>query len=227
MKCPHCLIGFRPKWEEVPLGNDRYYSWKLAKQICPDCEKFLFKLVQSDIVHIQGTAHHKLELIVYPKKTSRSPLSSDVPAKFADDYNEACLVLADSPKACAALGRRCLQNIIREKAGIGKGDLYHEIQELLDSNQLPPYLARYVDAVRTIGNFATHPLKNTNSGEIIEVEPGEAEWTLDVLEGLFQFYFIQPAESERKRNALNAKLADAGKPPITQPPPSDNSTTKD
>ena len=71
-----------------------------------------------------------------------------------------------------------------------------------------------IDAVRNIGNFAAHPIKDTNTGEIVEVEPGEAEWLLDVLEGLFDFYFVQPAELRRKREALNEKLEAAGKPPM-------------
>jgi hypothetical protein len=41
------------------------------------------------------------------------------------------------------------------------------------------------------------------------VEPGEAEWTLDVLEILFDFYFVQPARLKAKRDALNKKLAEA------------------
>jgi hypothetical protein len=41
---------------------------------------------------------------------------------------------------------------------------------------------------------------------------GEAEWLLDVLEGLFDFYFVQPALLKAKRDALNKKLKDAGKP---------------
>jgi len=49
------------------------------------------------------------------------------------------------------------------------------------------------------------------------VEAGEAEWQLDVLTGLFDFYFVQPAESQRKRDALNKKLADAKKPPMKKP----------
>jgi uncharacterized protein Smg (DUF494 family) len=35
---------------------------------------------------------------------------------------------------------------------------------------------------------------------------------LDVLEGLFDFYFVQPAVLQKKRDALNKKLAEAGKP---------------
>ena len=77
---------------------------------------------------------------------------------------------------------------------------------------LPSYLAKMIESVRVMGNFAVHPIKSTNTGEIVDVEPEEAEWLLDTLEGVFDFYFVQPAEAERKRQAINEKLADAGKP---------------
>ena len=41
------------------------------------------------------------------------------------------------------------------------------------------------------------------------MEPGAAEWSLDVLEGLFGLYFVQPAELKRKKQTLDAKLAEA------------------
>ncbi len=50
---------------------------------------------------------------------------------------------------------------------------------------LPGYIQKNLDIVREIGNFTAHPLKDTNSGEIIEVEYGEAEWNLEVIEQLF------------------------------------------
>jgi hypothetical protein len=138
----------------------------------------------------------------------------DVPEQFAVDYKEACLVLADSPKASAALGRRCLQNILREAAEVKPSDLSKEIDEVIASKGLPSHLRDAIDAVRNIGNFAAHPIKSTNTGEIVEVEPGEAEWLLDTVEGLMDFYFVQPAETRRKRDALNKKLVDANKPPL-------------
>jgi hypothetical protein len=135
-----------------------------------------------------------------------------VPEEFAADYREACLVLTDSPKASAALSRRCLQLLLREKGRVKPGNLSDEIDQAMQ--QLPSHLAEAVDAVRNIGNFSGHPIKNTNTGEIVEVEPGEAEWSLEVLEGLLDFYFVQPAVLKRKRDALNQKLQDAGKPPM-------------
>jgi uncharacterized protein DUF4145 len=97
-------------------------------------------------------------------------------------------------------------------AGIKRPTLSKEIDDLLGSKQLPSWLAENVDAVRNVGNFAAHPEKDTNTGEIVDVEPGEAEWLLDVLEGLFDFYFVAPEIAKRKRDALNEKLKAAGRP---------------
>jgi hypothetical protein len=68
--------------------------------------------------------------------------------------------------------------------------------------------------VRNIGNFATHPLKSEKTGEILPVEPMEAEWNLDVLEALFDFYFVQPDVVRKKRAALDHKLKEAEKKPM-------------
>jgi uncharacterized protein DUF4145 len=80
--------------------------------------------------------------------------------------------------------------------------------------QLPQHLSNSVDAIRNIGNFSAHPVKSQVTGQIVEVEQEEAEWNLDVLDGLFDFYFVQPAAIQRKKAALNAKLTAHGKPPM-------------
>ena len=90
----------------------------------------------------------------------------------------------------------------------------NEIQQVIDGHSLPSHLSESIDAIRNIGNFAAHPLKSTSTGEIVEVETGEAEWLLDVIEALFDFFFVQPAILKEKRDALNKKLADIGKPPM-------------
>ena len=68
--------------------------------------------------------------------------------------------------------------------------------------------------MRAIGNFGAHPIKSKHTGEVMPVAPGEAEWNLDVLEALFDFYFVQPALLAAKKAALDKKLAEAGKPSI-------------
>jgi hypothetical protein len=130
---------------------------------------------------------------------------------------EACRVLSDSPKASAALSRRCLQALLHDKVNVKRRNLDEEIKAVIESGRFPSHIAESLDAIRKIGNFAAHPIKSQNSGEIIEVEPGEAEWTLDVLESLFDFLFVQPAITREKREALDAKLAEAIRPPLKSP----------
>ena len=117
-----------------------------------------------------------------------------------------------SPKASAALSRRILQNVLREKFGIERSSLAQEIDNFIQLNGVPSYLTDAIDAIRNIGNFAAHPLKDTHSGEIVDVEPGEAEWLLEVLEALFDFAFVQPKRLEERKKKLNKKLNGIGKP---------------
>lgn len=65
-----------------------------------------------------------------------------------------------------------------------------------------------------MGNFAAHPVKDLNTGELVEVEPGEAEWTFQVLEELLAFYFVELPKSKARRDALNEKLKNTGKGPL-------------
>jgi hypothetical protein len=68
--------------------------------------------------------------------------------------------------------------------------------------------------VAVAGIVVAHPMKSKASGEIVEVEDAEAEWLLDVLEELFDFYYVGPAQAAARRNALNEKLSSLGKPPL-------------
>lgn len=217
MKCPHCLVDFYDNPDAIPIGTDSTGSWGLLSRKCPNCGLLVLELAQGQIVARTGgrafTAFRN-EVLIRPRSISRTPISPDVPDDVAEDYKEACLVLADSPKASAALSRRCLQQLLRQAAKVKPGNLANEIQQALDTGHLPSHLADSIDAIRNIGNFAAHPTKSTNTGEAIPVEPGEAEWNLDVLEALFDFYYVQPAIIKKKRDALNNKLVEAGKAPM-------------
>jgi hypothetical protein len=196
-------------------------GWVLGYEVCPACERFILIIMAGDPILNPVTLRTdgivsppNYKVLAYPRTALRPPCPAEVPTPFADDYKEACLVLSDSPKASAALSRRCLQNLLREVAKVRPGNLADEIQQVIDSGRLPSSLVDSIDAVRNIGNFAAHPMKSQKSGEILPVEPGEAEWNLDVLESLFDFYFVQPEVIRKKREALDKKLQDAGKPPM-------------
>ncbi len=226
MKCPHCLVEFHDEKEITILEGDIQGQWAIETYICPNpnCKKSIYYLINAKLSQSRNTYRWNIILdskgeeqvfkreLVRPKGSSRPPVPKEVPTDIAEDYTEACLVLPDSPKASAALSRRALQHLLRQAAGIKKGNLANEIQDVLDSNQLPSYLYESIDAIRNIGNFAAHPLKSTSSEQIVDVEAGEAEWNLEVLEMLFDFYYVQPQKTKQRRDALNKKLGDIGKP---------------
>jgi len=218
MNCPHCLTEFHDTRNFIPLGEDKEGGWVILKYNCPnpDCLKDIYYLINGKIIGTPNgmmieDSNIKSKVLIRPRGINRRPLSKEIPENLTIDYVESCLVLDISPKASAALSRRCLQNILREKADIKKGDLSSEIQQVIDSLVLPSHLSECIDAVRNVGNFAAHPIKSKSTGEIIEVEFGEAEWNLDVIENLFDFYFVQPAKTKAKKDALNEKLKAAGK----------------
>ena len=219
MKCNHCLVEFHSEEDQIYIGDDKDDSWFILKYDCPACGRFNLFLANAEEYKFHMSSKSTLisvksKKLIRPKGINRPPPPTDVPQALSEDYIEACLVLPDSPKASAALSRRCLQNLLRDTAGVEPNNLYNEIQSVIDSGVLPSHLIEVIDAIRNIGNFAAHPMKSKNTELILPVEPEEAEWNLDVLESLFDFYFVQPAIVDAKKAALNKKLTDAGKPPM-------------
>lgn len=207
-KCPHCHVVNR--FERVtasgnyPTDGESYIDEhsriiRLDVCQCTHCKKI--------IMSFQGQ-------MIYPIGSIRPNAPTEVPQAIAEDFNEACSVEHLSKKAAAALARRCLQNMLREQ-GIKPTDLFVEIEEAMKT--LPSHLGASIDAIRHIGNFGAHPNKFKITGEVVDVEPEEAEWTLNVLEDLFDFYYVRPAITKAKKDALDAKLKAMGKGPMKQP----------
>jgi hypothetical protein len=209
MVCPHCRTAFHPNQDTLNLGRDVDGEWQLQQTTCPSCHRFVLELVQYKPSPAGPIVNRRP---AWPKGPGRLPCPDEVPDALRSDYNEAAAVLSDSPKASAALTRRALQHLLREHAGVKPGNLQAEIEDAIKSGTVPPYIAEQLDAVRNIGNFAAHPMKSKQSGDVVPVEPGEAEWNLDVLDSLFEFFFVAPARAAERRAALNEKLKDAGKP---------------
>lgn len=204
--CPHCGVFAKQIWTcadlyllgpsgnplQKPVGKFENFSITL----CEHCHK--------------NTIWNKSQMI-FPFQTNRDFDLTHVPKVLAEDYIEACIVLHFSPKASAALSRRCLQTLLRDQ-GFKDTSLDKEIQNAINSKALPSHIIENIDAIRNIGNFAAHPQKDTNSGEILPVEEGEAEWNLEVLENLFDFYYVQPEKAKQRKAEFNKKLTAAGKP---------------
>jgi hypothetical protein len=134
------------------------------------------------------------------------PVAPEIPHSYAAALTEAATVLPLSPKASAALSRRSLQQLLRDRGGVRASSLFKEIEDIVARGILPPYLARDIDAIRRIGNVAAHPIKDANPAEVVDVDPEEAEWTLAVLDASLQFFFVDEARSQSRWRKLNQKL---------------------
>lgn len=206
LKCPHCTVTFAAKWTSGSSLHDVDGWWKTEYTTCAYCQRLIVVWISEG----KGGGEETIVGLIRPRGRSR-PLVEDVPESYRDQFAEAVETMTVSAKASAALSRRLLQRTIHEQAGVRGRNLDQEIQMVIDSGKLPDDLADDLDAIRTTGNFAAHPIKSQSTGEIVDVEPGEAEWLLDVLEELFEQYFVKPAARKAKRDAMNAKLKDAGK----------------
>jgi Domain of unknown function (DUF4145) len=234
--CPYCHINFsidgvnaedthlrfgrpRPGPGRLPatdyVPEKSFITLDLISHLCPSCKGQIIWIneIENVLSGPQYIANVISSRLLWPKHPV-CQVPTDVPEPLASDFREAHDTLPISAKASAALSRRCLQMIIRDQEGFGDHNLIDQVKKLLARNKIPAHLADDLDAIRNIGNFAAHPQKDQNTGEIADVEPGEAEWTLQVLEDLLTFYFVDLPKSAERRKALNQKLSDAGHKPM-------------
>ncbi|WP_457300029.1 DUF4145 domain-containing protein [Phyllobacterium sp. P5_D12] len=218
MKCPHCSVTVHMAWVQRPFvgPNNVARPWDYRSSVCPACEKIVLEYGLAARNSFEITVAVENWSPIEPKRTNRDPVPKEVPSTVAYDYIEACNVLNISPKASAALSRRCLQAMLRAHNYIAK-DLAKEIDLLINETDttkaVPPSLRATVDGIRNFGNFSAHPITDVTTLQVIDVDPEEAEWCLEVLEECFTHFYVNPARAAARKLALDTKLANAGKPP--------------
>lgn len=219
MKCPSCNIAIRLETEQRAYRQRKakdaiHNGIEVAYGLCPECEQMIILVRKGkyQVIDDSGELSEGSDpIIVYPQFQNRCT-DMEVPENYRLHFNEACAVLVSSPKASAALSRRLVQLILRCEYKVKPGNLAKEIDEILSRNDMPSNLKQEIDAIRNIGNFAAHPNKYENTGEIVDVEPGEAEWLIAILEHIFDHKFISPLKDQARRDKLNTKLQELGKP---------------
>jgi Domain of unknown function (DUF4145) len=197
MKCPYCSNDLEPDLHPHHHVQDKVGVWDIDSGVCPSCNRTMILLTttsaETEVPHIEVQA--------WSKELPRSELPPEVTEPYLSDFYEACFILPDSPRASAALSRHCLQTLLRDKADVRPDDLSNEIDQVLASKALAPELASSLAATLDVVNFAANPVKSSHPGLIAAVEPGEAEFLLDVLEALFDFYLVRPARLKEEEAA--------------------------
>ncbi len=181
------------------------FVWHYRSNLCPNCNRYT---VQVGVEPRESTVPREW-MMVHPRGIGRDPAPPQVPVHIASDYTEACEVLAISAKASAAVSRRCLQVILRAH-GYQAKDLAKEIDLLLNESDprkaIPATLRVTVDGIRNFGNFSAHPITDQTTLQIIDVEPEEAEWCLEIIEEMFAHFYVRPAQALARKAALDVKL---------------------
>lgn len=236
MDCSHCGIAFHEQPQHVDIIGiaqlkirlarstpDPAIRWELIINTCPACKNDIIDLIRAEYTTgnssvLTGSLDEISRTIfrVYPHNNFRKPTPGEVPDDIKADYEEACRVLPISAKASAALSRRCLQAVLRNQ-GYHQRDLFQQIDALLTEQDrtktVPTALHSTIDAIRNFGNFSARRVNDQTTLQIIDVEPEEADWCLEILEQVFDHYYVKPAHAKARKDALDQKLKLGGKPP--------------
>lgn len=211
--CPYCnsKTTINPErrkdnTENMTIENSEgYRRLKTEWIVCPnvDCKKIsltasLYLITYNDNFSYlrEGALLKKWNLL--PNSFAKV-FPNYIPKPLIVDYEEACSIVEMSPKASATLSRRCLQGIIRDFWGIKKGRLVDEINAL--EEKIDPITWQSIDAVRKIGNIGAHMEKDINI--IIDVDPNEAKLLIQLIELLFEEWYIHKFEREKKLKAIS------------------------
>lgn len=135
-----------------------------------------------------------------------APLSPTIPKGVREDFNEAYLIRALSPKASATLARRALQGMIRDRWKVSANTLHGELQAIKEHCDDELYSAMM--GLKSIGNIGAHPDKAADA--MIDVDAGEPDELLQLIRILDDEWYV----SRQRRNATLAtvvNMADAKK----------------
>lgn len=237
--CPYCHKAFcdSEKTSVKYIGSDILGNHRLLDTTCPSCNKIIIylysdltlgELVDSEILKevelyykhtanferaINGTYAYFIQYKqIKPDMSLRRSIPEEVDnPEIINDYNEACQTLNISLRASATLSRRCLQNILESKTQTIKKQLSGQIDDLIAAGTLKSEISELLHAVKEIGNLSAHPIKYLDTDEIAEISRDEAELNLEVIEALFDYFYVIPAKNEIRKNNLNEKLARANR----------------
>ena len=206
---PRIIPGYVPPETDTAMG--------ITSHLCPSCNEKVIWLDESILTLEEGgyRSEVKSRTLLWPKHAV-CKVPDGVLEHLASDFREAHDTLPISPKASAPrlVGDAC-EAIIQEQEAILDRNLFDQVKKLLALNKVPKYLAGTISTPSaTSGTSPPIPRSDQNTGEIVDVDPNEASWTLEVLEGLLAFYFVELPKSAARRSGLNAKLGKAGQKPM-------------
>jgi len=141
--CPLCHAFAKQDWGQAirlaggqNCGQD---DWLLTCR-CSRCGKFSVWVEQK---------------MLFPHAVTAPPPNSDLPEDVRKDFDEARIVVAQSPRGAAALLRLAIQKLCKHLGEAGE-NINADIASLVKKG-LPAKVQQAMDIVRVVGNNAVHP----------------------------------------------------------------------
>ena len=219
MICPHCQVSVPSgKWTNKEIIKDNVYDYSVVYFHCVECQKVSIKFVGRAIgfryvstMGVGTSLSHKyppeyFEEFILPKTTPRNPIHKDVEEIFRVDYDRGVKLLTIDPMASAAYSRRLLQHYIQKKHKIKAQGLKNELKKLKKLNYYPADLIELFSNIKHYGDFAAHAKTDQITGEIIDIDPDEAEWLLVILEEMFEYDYARKSRIKESQRKLQDKL---------------------
>ena len=225
--CPYCLHAvtlteaiLHQHEFQIDDRTSEYHNYKGIANfvICPlpTCRKMTIEFdLEKFSTKGRGITWENVNSWRIIPKTKAKTLPEYIPKVIREDYEEAYLILNDSPKASATLSRRCLQGMIRDFHGVSKYRLVDEIAAIKDKIDSQVWDA--IDALRQLGNIGAHMEKDINI--ITDVDAGEAELLIGLIELLMKEWYINRFERDQRLKSIidiAKEKKEMKKPPIEE-----------
>jgi hypothetical protein len=219
MKCPTCGDRTADVWSPLmpqQMGAPDNQSVGLSYMRCANeaCGELIIRGVTSRLVGRAGEPAQRIAETwpAYPRRSQRQvdPL---VPAELSEDYEQAAATLDLSPGLSAVMSRSILADLLDQYASLDDFSLAKRIDAFRADTAHPSGLRDGLHHFREIGDFGAHKQKN-DVDQIIPVERSDAEWMLDVLDRMFDYFIIGPERDKQLRAKWDQNIADADREPI-------------
>ena len=236
MKCPVCGEHSPAAWKsfQVPAyvgathairsGADDDGEISVDWMHCAneECKEAVVRIHETTTRYVQHVPLRDTDTWVARPRFGESlrPVDPLVPPSYRRDYLESAAILDTSHRMSAVLARRILGDLLREYGGQDHRRLDRQIDDFVEDAH-PSRLTESLHHFREVGNFGAHTQAAREAGdgelpEIIDVDRDEAEWTLDLVDRLFDYFIVQPARDKAFRKSIDEKIERAGRRPLEQ-----------
>lgn len=201
--CPHCGAYSTAMWDKyyshnsfVEKGEKEVEGYRFYDSLCAHCNRSMIWYVKD-----------KQARIFFPRDVAIAP-EENMPDKVREIYEEASMVLRDSPRASCALLRLALQELMRYLkenidgySGLKIENLNQDIKEVINIGNFhqaeKEMIEEAMNSVRLIGNRAVHP-----SELDINDNPEIANILFEMINFIVGEIITKPKELQEKLNKL-------------------------